>query len=155
LFSAPVDGSQPAVRLNPALSGNRDVVDFELAPDGTRVVYLADQASDELFELFSVPIDGSASPVSLGRVTPTVDRVYRIGLDSQDVFYRANRRLCRTSILGNSAPDVLDRALDAPSGVGPFQCARDGSRVFYIADQDTDYVMELYATVLGPLERRR
>jgi hypothetical protein len=36
-----------------------------ISPDGEQVAYLADQITDGRYELFSVPIDGSAAPVRL------------------------------------------------------------------------------------------
>src|SRR6185503_1907190 len=50
LYSAPVDASQPARRLNPALSGSLDVsFQYLISPDGKRVLYRADQSADEVF----------------------------------------------------------------------------------------------------------
>jgi len=37
------------------------VREARISPDGSRVVYLADQDADELLELYSVPIDGGMS----------------------------------------------------------------------------------------------
>ncbi|MFZ1399635.1 MAG: hypothetical protein WAS33_22210, partial [Candidatus Promineifilaceae bacterium] len=38
---------------------------FQISPDGRYVIYVADQASDENYQLWSVPIDGSTSPIAL------------------------------------------------------------------------------------------
>jgi len=71
LFRAPLDAGSAPVRLSaPMVAGGslglayqRDV--FELTPAGDRAVYLADALVDGRIELFSVPVDGSASAVRL------------------------------------------------------------------------------------------
>lgn len=68
LFSALLDGSQASVRLNqgfPIGPVEGDVWAMALSPDGTRVVYRADQETDNVVELFSVRTDKSEPPVQL------------------------------------------------------------------------------------------
>src|SRR5262249_4586071 len=63
LWSAPLSGLARTVRLNAPLVAGGDVqAEFEISSDSSRVVYRADQNEDEVFELFSVPLDGSAPP---------------------------------------------------------------------------------------------
>jgi len=62
LFSAPLDGSAPEVRISQALGGASDVQTFLLSADGQRAVFLADPVFDEAFELFGTPLDGSLPP---------------------------------------------------------------------------------------------
>lgn len=76
LWSAPADGSAPAIELNDPLPVGGDVGGFagfenlspgdafEILPDG-KVIYRADQTVDDLFELLVVPADGSSGPVRL------------------------------------------------------------------------------------------
>ena len=71
LYSSLLDGSQPALRLNPPLSGNLDVLNFRLSPDGKRVLYRADQSANDVFELFSVPVGGSGVSVRLNQTPVT------------------------------------------------------------------------------------
>lgn len=54
LYSGPIDGPEgSSVRLNPTLVENGDVTQqFEFTPDSRRVVYIADQDTDEVFELY-------------------------------------------------------------------------------------------------------
>ncbi len=73
LFSAPVDGSSAATKLSGAMTTGGNVVTegagrrraLTITPDGQTVLYVADQDVDEVFELFSVPTDGSAAPTKL------------------------------------------------------------------------------------------
>lgn len=55
LFSVLVNGSRPPIRLTPPVQAGRGVTQFQLTPDGTRVVY-----TDQLTRLFVAPFNGSA-----------------------------------------------------------------------------------------------
>ena len=48
-----------------AIFGFRNVLDFALSPDGSRVVYRLDYDQNDVFELYSAPADGSAPQVKL------------------------------------------------------------------------------------------
>jgi len=56
LYASSDDGSQ-IIKLSANLVSNGDVVDFKIAPDGMMVAYLADQRTDQVFELYVVPVD--------------------------------------------------------------------------------------------------
>src|SRR5262249_3213352 len=88
LFSVPGDGTQLPVRLSPALPAGRRVVNFAVTPDGTRAVYTADQVTDEVYELFVAPIDGSAPAQSIAS-PPAGDGIYEFLLEptSTRAFY--------------------------------------------------------------------
>ena len=106
LFSVPTAGNGPAVRLNPTIlvfAGN--VNSFRINPDGSRVVYLADQAIDDVNELFSVPIAGG-----------TVERVN----------------------------DTLPFSAD----VGTFVFSPNSQFIIYLADQDLFDEIELFSVAL-------
>ena len=45
-------------KVNPDLASGRNVSRFQITPDGT-AIYVADQDSDNVFELYGVPTDGS------------------------------------------------------------------------------------------------
>jgi len=111
LFTVPIDGSAPAVRLNPQLSGARDVVAFRIRADGGGVVYLADQELDERFELYEAPLDAG----------------------------RASRK--------------LNPALDAAEDVADFRLAPAGTYVVFRADAAADERFELYSVLLLDLPR--
>ena len=121
LFSIPIDGHSKPIRLNGDLVEGRDVwtpssPSFVISPDGSRVVYVADEEADELFELFSVPIDGSAPAIALSRGSIPVSRVTDMVLDdrSLSVVYRAypydtSGNLLFAAPLDGSAPPLLLR----------------------------------------------
>jgi Tol biopolymer transport system component len=52
LFSAPIDGSRPARRLNRSIGFGQDVYSFEIVPDGSAVIFHADQETPGVDELF-------------------------------------------------------------------------------------------------------
>ena len=60
IFSAPLDGSVPAVRLNPTLAAAGDITDFQLDPLGQRVVFRAYTVPQAGYTLYSAWLDGSA-----------------------------------------------------------------------------------------------
>lgn len=69
-----------------------DVDDYSISPDSSRVVYLADQDTDEVQELYSVPI-GGGTPVKLNGPFVTGGDVwpFSISPDSSRVVYRADQ----------------------------------------------------------------
>ena len=53
LYSVPLGGPAAAgIKLNGALVALGDVDNFAISPDSSRVVYLADQQTDNVFELY-------------------------------------------------------------------------------------------------------
>ncbi|MCB8943370.1 MAG: hypothetical protein H6658_06420 [Ardenticatenaceae bacterium] len=96
------------LKLSGMMPDTADVIQARLSPDGQTAVFMADVVTDNAFELYSVPVDGSAEPTLLSS-----------GL--------------------------------LPSGtmVEAFAIAPDGSRVVYVAAQDTTDVLELYSVPMG------
>ncbi len=171
LYSVPIDGSSMPVKLNGALVAGGDVQGvaariggvltpvgfaFRISPDGTRVVYRADQTADEIFQLFSVPIDAGASPTAISGPLVDFSDVLTFDVDPQGthVLYRADQdtnsrvELYSTPIDGSSSPVKLNPALVSGGNVLEFQIAPDGNRAAYRADQDVDNVPELYGVPL-------
>ncbi|HEX6883478.1 MAG TPA: hypothetical protein VF530_08865 [Planctomycetota bacterium] len=162
LYSVPVDGSASPTRLSDPMFADRDVSSFSIAPDGTRVTYLSDQGFNERWELFSVPSDASLAPVRLndplvgaGHVGYPGRQTYFIDSRSSRVVYLvfdgvANRyELFSAPIDGNARPVQLSGPLVAGGNVGAnptfFALTPDGRTVVYVADQEIDGEVELYA----------
>jgi len=98
LYSVPVAGPASAgVKLNGPLPEGSDVElwEYDISPDSSRVLYRADQETDGVMELFSVPVAGPADQgVKLNGTLPGdadgVDR-FRISPDSSRVVYMADQ----------------------------------------------------------------
>ncbi len=158
IFSVPIDGSSGPVKLNGPFAPGRGIRThdwpFLVSPDGAHVVYLADQGTDDVFELYSVPIDGHASAVKLsGSMVPGGD-VERYAIDALGarVVYLADqeangkRELYGVAIDGSEAPVELNGSVTRSGDVWPtFGISPDGARVVYIADEDRDGQRELRA----------
>jgi Tol biopolymer transport system component len=163
LYSAPIAGpAGSGMKLNGALPPGGGVGGFRISPDSTRVVYRADQQTDQVWELYSIAIGGptgsgikvNGSLVLGGNVLP----IYQISLDSSRVVYLADQttdgvfELYSVPIGGPAGTDTkLNGVLTAGGNVGDFQISPDSARVIYRADQNTDNVAEIYSVAIsGP-----
>jgi Tol biopolymer transport system component len=170
VFSVPIAGGQ-ALRINEPFVPGGDVGDqvtsscFLISPDSSRVAYRADQSTDGIFELFSVPIDGGealrlndpfpgpSNDVSFGLLAHGgwlvysadqdvngMEELYAVAFDGS----RGSRQLSGTMVPNGDVDCCLN------TSYRPFQISSNGAFVVYQADQDTDQVMELYASRLSP-----
>jgi Tol biopolymer transport system component len=147
-----LEASAQGRRVNAPLVSGGNVTDFALAKGGVRVVYRADLERNDVFELYGVPIDGSASPVKLSP-SPVhggdVVEEFWISPDGRRVVYLADAEVdgfssLYSSPLDGSAPTVkLSGALAVPLSVFPLRHPRisaDSARVVFETD-----VFELYS----------
>jgi Tol biopolymer transport system component len=146
----PVAAAQVVRKLSDAMPafGDIDIGDLRratISPDGRHVVYVADQATDEARELWSVAIDGQSPPVRLSGPLPSgtgIDK-FVIAPDSEHVVYRAAQdsadvnELYSVPIAGG-AITKLNGPMVAGGDVDDFQITPDASRVVYKGDQVTD-----------------
>src|SRR5262249_55049499 len=142
------------IKLNVAPVAGGDVAGtfynpyYAIAPDGTRVVYSGDQDTNDVDELYSVPIDGSAPPTKLNApFAPMKDDVqsFQISPDGTRVVYQSNQDgiagldLSSVPIDGSSAPEVLTGSESLPItaywfGSDVFQFGSGGARVVYVGE---------------------
>jgi len=158
LFGAAPAGPASPVKLNPSLVADGDVrPGFVLAPDGSRVIYRADRAADERIELFSSRVDGGATLTLNDALPPGGEVLERLRLspDGKQVFYAADQRsddvfeLFAAPIERAKGSRLLSGPLTPGGDVGVFEPLLDGN-IVYLADQDTDGVVELYLAFLAP-----
>src|SRR6185503_10713066 len=153
LYSVPMSGAAPPLKLSGPLAAGGDVVstDLRVSADGLYVLFRADKAVDETFELWRAPLDGSAAPVRLSGTLPGAGDVlaYGLGNDATDprVAFLADAELDEqialwsAPIAGGTAPLQLNGPLLLPpilGDVGEYSWAPDGGRVLYVADQEGD-----------------
>jgi Tol biopolymer transport system component len=163
LYSVPLDLSRASLALaTSSVPGGR--VGTILSSDiGTRVVYLADHLTQNVFELFSVPIDGGASAVRLNAPLPAGARLDQapgrvvVTADGTRVVY-SGAQVTRDVFELFSAP--LDghapaQRLSAPRPLAPYprhvfdsRLAANAPRGLYRANAEDDDVVDLYA--FGP-----
>jgi len=115
---------------------------FQISPDGSTVVYRADQDTIGLYELYSVAIGGETAPVKLNPNLASNTRIgqnFQISPDGRTVVYPADE-LYRVPIGGGAAPVQLNPTIVGSfRGVVSFQISPVDSRlVVYRARQDSD-----------------
>lgn len=162
MFSTPLAGPpDDAMQLNKPMPPGGLVRRFEFAPDGDRVVYMAEQDIDEIMELYSVPVAGpSDEAVQLNGFLGLAGDVesFVISPDGRRVVYRGDHagltgfndevfQLWMTSVDGSGSVVLFSGSLvDDGDVTEEYNFAPDGRRVVYLADQDTDQVFELYVS---------
>jgi len=149
LFSMPAAGGT-VVKLNPALTTGGNVTSFAIAPNSTKVAFIADAVTDGSFMLYSAPIGGgTATVLEAGSGSSDVDSC-AISPDSTTVVFKGDVTVANTMELyavpiGGGTRVKLNSALVANGDVDSFTITADSGRVIYLADGDTDGVMELYS----------
>ena len=157
LYSNYITGGTP-IHLNGVLPTGSTVIPIPeqidaITPNSARVVYVADQDTTGINELYSNSILGG-TPVKInGALTAGQDvRNFTITPNSQGVVYIADQsvdgvdELYSNSILGG-APVKLNGPLVANGNVLSFKLTPNGQAVVYRADQEVDDKYELYLSV--------
>ncbi len=159
LYSAPIatNSSEP-IKISGAIVAGGDVFNFLISPDSARVVFLADKDTNDVIELYTTPIASNApikisGPLVLGGSAGS----FQISPDSARVVFRADKdtdgvdELYSTPI-ASSAPIKISGTLVAGGSTnyfGSFKISPDSARVVFVADKDTDDVLELYSTPIA------
>jgi len=129
LYSVPLGGGG-AVKLNGALVAEGDVNAMSdgvlISPDSSTVVYRADQQTDELFELYRVPLaGGTVTKINATVSNWGVSQTFRITADSQYVIFAADHDIngfesLFSAPLAGGSPIDLYPDLPADQGIDPF-----------------------------------
>lgn len=153
--AAPRDPGRP-VRIElgfPSFTGVRDV---QVTPDGTRLLFLADADTNDMFELYSAPIAGG-TPTKLSDALVDFGDVFDFALtpDGATVVYRATQddfdqvELYAVPVTGGTSTK-LNTTLQPPiGGVNFFAVSPDGASVAYLADAFTQDVLEIFVVPIG------
>ncbi len=167
LYSVPAGGSTAPVKLSTGLpfgSGDAGVSAFQITPDSTRVVFLADpNTGGGMDEIFSAPIDASGAPVRLNAggeapvtafgITPDGTRAVFFGVDTT---FASGATEVFSALIGSASSAVQLSDIGQGNVQGNAVAADfspDGARVIYAADATTDNVFQWYsvpAAATGP-----
>jgi len=155
IYSVPIAGGT-VTKLNGTMVSGGDVstTQFFISKDSTRVVYIADQTTDTVDEVYSVPIAGgtavklNSTLISTGDVTACL-----ISANSKYVVYLADQDTASVAevyvvLIGGGTPLKLNGKLVASGNVLNIFIDDLSYNVIYVADQDTNAVNELYSVPL-------
>ena len=163
LYSVPADGSAVPTKISSGLpfgTGDQGVSEFQISPDGTRVVFRADpNAGSGVDDLFSVAIDGSSAPLQLNTtaqrpvsafgVSPSGAWVAFLGPDT--AFGGGGAELFAAPIgTASAAMQISDaRRTIAAGSVVYADFSPDNTRAIYSADAVTDGVFQWFSVPLA------
>jgi Tol biopolymer transport system component len=156
IFSVPITGGT-RVQLNGTLATGGDVLinGLDISPDGSRVLYYADQTTDEVFEAFSIPLNGGTATKLNGTLA--------VGGDVSNAGLQFNSSSSQVLFHGDQTTDEVFEVFIVPSAGGTpvklngtlvangdtqstdLQFSPNGSRVIYLADQNADEVFESFS----------
>jgi hypothetical protein len=159
LWSAPIAGpAAAAVKLNPGPVESGGVWDFAISSDSSRVVIRGDLSTNDVSELWSVPIAGPAAaavklnpaPVAGGGVAN-----FSIAPDSSRVVLRGDlathgvTELWAVPIAGPAgSAALLSGAIGSGGDVVDFETLPDSSAVAFLGDLGTDDRFQLYSRAI-------
>lgn len=166
IFSASVDGSSPPVKLNKALPNGGTIWEYRISPNGQSVVYIGEQDTPGVTEIYSVPIEGPASAVKKlnspliagGNVNPSW---FSITPTSEWVLYYADQdvdgvtNLYSTPIDGNSPSIQLNLPPDPgqPLFLDWFLNVTSDGKVVYLASINSSVGKAVYSVpITGPAQ---
>ena len=153
-----------STKLNPALGAGMNVAspfpfiagiaDFVFSPDGSSVLYRADQDVAGRFELYQVAL---ATPGVSTKINPALAALQNVRDDFQysddgtQIFYGADQditgvfEIYQVAVATPGVSTKLNPALAAGMNVAQtFSVSSDGTSVVYRADQDIAGVFEVY-----------
>lgn len=157
LFSAPIAGPEDSwTKLNPPLVDGGGVPFFGIAPGSDRVAFVADVQTDQVFDVWSVPLAGGPALRLRPGVTQVGSTVYlspepRISPTGERVIFLANFsdlakwQLWSARLDGTGGVVRINGTLVAGGNVTQFAISPDGSQAVYIADQAVDGRLDLYS----------
>ncbi|HED64323.1 MAG TPA: hypothetical protein ENJ09_02090, partial [Planctomycetes bacterium] len=140
LYSAPVDGSSPPVKLHPpAAPGGLVYTPLALSPDGLRVVFRGFDLGSANTELYSSPIDGSSPAVVLNAAPGGGSSVsfFELSPDGKLCVYSAFQNTSGSPDLfvvpsdGSGSPTQLNDPLPAGKSIRLIQWSPDGKTISY------------------------
>jgi Tol biopolymer transport system component len=158
LFLVDVTAPAAPVTVNPTLVANGSVSEgYRFSPDGEWIGYLADQDTNEVFELYGVETDMPGSSFKLNGPLAAEGDLCNFIFDptSTRVAYCAEEEtndVIDLFVVELSAPAIstkLNPTLVAGGRVTSYEFGPNGDFIVYRADQDTNDVFEIYDVELS------
>lgn len=142
------------VRLNDPLPAGGEIRDYWISPGGDRVIYLADQTTNDVWELYSVPAAGGAPQKLNGNLGAGRDVYFhniKISPDGSRVVYFTDQttdgvfEAYSVPVAGGNAVKI-----EGLSASSYYEISPDSSRVVFFGpvifpDELADGVVELYS----------
>jgi Tol biopolymer transport system component len=162
--ACPRTAAQPPVPLHAELPVDANAPTYRVVSAGTQVVFRADLAANDVYELFVAPIDGSAPPRRLNGTLVAggdVHQAFEIDGTGTRVVYRADEKqdevfeLFSASLVAPAVPVQLTGPHVAGGDVVGFHTVPGGRHVVFTADHDTDDVFELYIAPVDQVKQAR
>lgn len=138
-------------RVTPDLTDGGKISDFSWAPNSTRIAYLADRESDEVFELSTVEPDGNDDLRISGDLTDGGDVTdFSWAPNSARIAYLADQDTDEVFELFSAEPDDNDDLrisgdLTDDDDVTDFSWAPNSQRIAYLANQRAVGAVELFS----------
>lgn len=159
LYSVGIATPGVATRLNATLPSEGWVRSgFSFSPDGTRVLYRADQSVTGRIDLYVLDLTSAGGPVQVNPALVSggnISELFGFSPDGSTIGYIADQDVNDKLELYGVAANALGTAVKlngqmiAEGDVCRFTFSPDSARVAYCADQEIDEVMELYTVAVA------
>jgi len=155
MVSVPITGGDNIDLSDGAINDIRTVAQFSISSDSQRVVYLSDNETEDVFELYSSLISGGTL-TKLNTNLPIRGDVidFKISPNNQRVIFQSDLTIDNTFELysvwiSGGAVVTLNGALTSGGDVLSFQISPNSERVVYRANQRFDNEFSLYSVPLA------
>ncbi len=156
LYSVPIQGGM-STRLNGDLVAGGNVLEFLITPNGSKVIYKADEDRNTVFELYSVDVSGE-NRIKLNSFFASDRDIdsFKINPNGLNVVYKSDqnrnsvREIFVVSVNGGT-PIKLNADFPFGSGfVNSYEFSPDGNKVVYHGiNQETLNARELYSVSIN------
>ncbi len=152
LYRTVIASAPNNTKLNPPFlqNSNKNVTIFGVIPDSSGVVYVADQNTDEVFELFRTVFSGGNSQINPPFLLGFEDVVdFVLAPNSSGVVYKADQNTdgvneIYKAVFGFPGSTRLNPAFVIGQNVLTYTVAPDSASAIYRANQDNVAIIELY-----------
>lgn len=161
IYLASLTSSAAAAKLNSAMIADGDVgVDIAFSPDGSKVLYAADQEMNGLFELYLVDTAVPGVSTKVNQPFPansTLRSGMKFSADSNWIAYAADPDTLGISelyVVATANPGTATKVnppLTGNADICRWDFSPDSTHIAYCADQDVDTVQELYLVDMSAL----